>query len=293
MASENATLPELRGEIDRIDDALHDLLIRRGEVVERIGALKKGLKGASALVPGREAQILQRLVARHRGGLPRAVVVRLWREMFASLVGLQGPFTLAVYMPRRGAGYLEIAHEQFGSYTPAISYTSVGQVIRAVTDGSATVGVLPRPQEDDASPWWPMILSDSPSTPKIVARLPFCGPGPTRGEGLEAMAVARMAYDPSGKDRTVLTLETDREVSRASMLRTLATAGLEDCSYEGLRFVTADTWLHLIETGGYVPNGDERLKKLLGAEAGAIKRTNILGGYAVPFTPADMKDPVP
>lgn len=285
MTTTKGSLSDLRGEIDRIDDTMQDLLIRRMEIVEQVSALKKGTCG---LVPGREAQILQRLIARHRGRFPKATMVRLWREIFSALVGLQGPLSLAVYMPKRGAGYLEIAHEHYGSYTPAISYTSVGQVIRSVTDGTATVGILPRPQEDDALPWWPSILSDNRDTPKIIARLPFCGPGPTRGEGLEAMAIAKMAYDPSGEDMTVLVLETNREVSRASMLRTLTSVGLNGCSYEGLRFVEPNTWLHLIETKGSVLNGDDRIKHLRELDSSAITRVTLLGGYAVPFASTEL-----
>ena len=38
------------------------------------------------LRPGREALILRRLVARHRGPFSRAVLVRLWRELISGTV---------------------------------------------------------------------------------------------------------------------------------------------------------------------------------------------------------------
>src|SRR5262249_10877709 len=40
MASADNPLDDLRRQIDGIDDALHDLLIRRAEIAERIGKLK-------------------------------------------------------------------------------------------------------------------------------------------------------------------------------------------------------------------------------------------------------------
>jgi chorismate mutase/prephenate dehydratase len=72
-----ADLPALRAELDRLDDAVHDLLMRRAEVVQQVGAL--GVKGAVPLRPGREASIVRRLLARHRGAFPAAGIVRLWR----------------------------------------------------------------------------------------------------------------------------------------------------------------------------------------------------------------------
>ncbi len=52
-------LGALRSEIDRLDDQLHDLLMRRAEVVAALAASRvKG--GASPLRPGREAVIRRR-----------------------------------------------------------------------------------------------------------------------------------------------------------------------------------------------------------------------------------------
>ncbi|HYZ32124.1 MAG TPA: chorismate mutase, partial [Crenalkalicoccus sp.] len=63
-----AALAALRAEIDTLDDALHDLLMRRAGVVARLAASRA--KGdAPALRPGREAAVLRRLLARHAGPL--------------------------------------------------------------------------------------------------------------------------------------------------------------------------------------------------------------------------------
>lgn len=117
MPDNAPSLDELRREIDRLDDNIQDLLIQRTAAVERIGALKGD--DTIYLRPGRQAEILRRLVARHHGRYPRVALIRLWNEMMGALVALQGPFTLAVYMPERGAGYLELARDQYGAYTPA------------------------------------------------------------------------------------------------------------------------------------------------------------------------------
>jgi len=60
-------LQSLRREIDAIDDAIHDLLMQRARVVGGVLAAKG--KGGAVFQPAREADILLRLAARHRGAL--------------------------------------------------------------------------------------------------------------------------------------------------------------------------------------------------------------------------------
>ncbi|MBF0562941.1 MAG: chorismate mutase [Alphaproteobacteria bacterium] len=286
MTSDVPSLSDLRREIDLVDDAVHDLLMRRAALVERVAAASNSEK--PRLLPGREAQVVRRMLARHHGTLPKVVVVRIWRELFSALRSGRDSFALAVYMPKRGAGYLELAHEHYGSYTTATSYTSPSQVIRAVSDGSATIGILPMPQEDDKSAWWHTLMGDSATTPKIIARLPFAAPTIAgRGDGVEAMAIAQGVQDPAGDDHTLVVLETASGVSRASLRRVLTDAGLEECAYQGMRTVGDDVWLHLVEVTGYIPVDDERLRRLQ-ADHGPVQRAAIIGSYAVPLSAAEL-----
>src|SRR5690606_24962150 len=117
------------------DAALHELLMRRSEIAANIGMFKE--KGDAKAVespflrPGREAVVLRRLIERHRGQLPKAVIIRMWREMMSALVRLQGPFAVAVYAPDQVSGYWDLAHDHFGSLTPITMHDSSGQVLRA------------------------------------------------------------------------------------------------------------------------------------------------------------------
>ncbi|MGC8477535.1 MAG: chorismate mutase, partial [Acetobacteraceae bacterium] len=108
-------LAALRAELDRMDDALHDLLMRRAAVVADVAATKPA--GGSGLRPGREASILRRLLARHAGPLPARGVVRIWRELLAATTAMQGPFSLAVFDPAPGGAVAAAAREQFGALT--------------------------------------------------------------------------------------------------------------------------------------------------------------------------------
>src|ERR1700689_3309800 len=85
-------LPALRAELDKIDDAIHDLLIRRAGAAEHVARSGK----PAAFRPGREASIIRRLLGRHRGSMPSVALVRIWRELFAGTTAMQGEFTLAV-----------------------------------------------------------------------------------------------------------------------------------------------------------------------------------------------------
>src|SRR6266851_8518613 len=137
-------LAELRRRLDEIDDKLHDLLIERGEIISMVAASKRDGKLAASQ-PGREAEIIRRLVGRHHGAFPAATLVRMWREMLAATVRLQSPFSVAVFAPCDRQGFWDLARDHYGSNTPMAAYDSVSGVIRAVADEEASVGVLPMP----------------------------------------------------------------------------------------------------------------------------------------------------
>lgn len=281
-----SALEELRRTIDRIDDKMLDLLVERTALVDRIAAAKRaGGQDAEGpyLRPGREMIILRRLLARHSGAFPKPVVVRMWREMFSALVALQGPLSVAVYMPNRGAGYLEMARDQYGAYTPMLPMQSAGPVVRAVSEGEVSVGVLPLPMLEDEHKWWPMLVSEVPGTPRVVSRLPVCGPGPGRGDGAEALAIARLAQEKTGYDRTLVVVETGSDISRAGLRAMIDAAGLPVQEITDSHDLRRDEGrLHLVEVADYVAPDDPRLG-VLGADV-QVTRTTVIGGYAVPFT---------
>ncbi len=64
------SLGDLRKDIDRIDEAMHGLLMERGEIIDRLISVKKTQESGSAFRPAREADMMRRLVQRHKGILP-------------------------------------------------------------------------------------------------------------------------------------------------------------------------------------------------------------------------------
>ena len=61
-------LDDIRKKIDELDNRIHDTLMERAELVLKIGEEKRKNK-IQIVQPAREARMLRRLLARHRGAL--------------------------------------------------------------------------------------------------------------------------------------------------------------------------------------------------------------------------------
>ena len=290
MAEAEPSLDSLRAQIDAIDDQLYRLIMQRAEVALSIGAVKNA-HGAETgpMRPGREARLIRRLAAKEEGPFPKAVIVRLWREIIGAVLRLQGPFSVAVYAPEGAAGYWDLARDQFGSLTPATAHDSPQQVLNAVTAGRASVGVLPLPDGGDPQPWWPMMLAKDPKHPRVVARLPFAAGETVRGAPLEALAVAQCALEETGRDRSLLVVEATEETSRSALTAGSREAGLVASVVQNWQPPSESAvWLHLVDVEGFVALEDERLAQLGQRIGRALQQIWPIGGYAVPLTPAEL-----
>ena len=284
MTKSDKSFAALRREIDEIDAAMHDLLMRRTEVVEKIGVIKSDGGDGIYLRPAREALILRELANRHRGKFPIPNLVRIWREMTATLVGLQGPFSVAVHTGDGVPGQWDLARDHFGSHTPMTAYGSPGQVIRAVMIGKATVGVLSPLDDAEPRPWWPLLASEDNEIPRIIARLPFAAAGNARGDQPRALAVARIDQESTGGDRTFLVLEGAVEISRSRLKEATGEAGLAANFFAVHQSDRApQDWLHLMEIETFVGAGDPRLDRLRQIVGRPVKNILNLGGFANPL----------
>jgi chorismate mutase/prephenate dehydratase len=286
MPDPHWTLDDLRREIDEIDDEMHDLLMRRTKVVDAIGALKKS-DGVPAIRPGREAKILRRLLARHDSKFPRALVVRIWREILSGTTRLQVDFAVAVHVPETAPGLWDLARDHYGSCTPMTAFGTASQALRAVTEGGASVGVLPLPQDGDSDPWWPHLVSLDVQTPRVIARLPFGSPGNARAGDLHALAIGRGAPEATGVDRTLLVIDTNREISRTRLFSVLKSGGLEP-NFLAAVASAPDAAANLIEFEGLISPEDTPLQKALVPLGAAVDRVSFLGCYARPLSAEEM-----
>jgi chorismate mutase len=258
-------LQALRAEIDALDDAMHDLLMRRAAVVARMAASRAKNGAGSPLRPGREAAVLRRLLARHSGALSGGAVVRIWRHIFMAHTAIQGGFTAAVAASGEAAPTLALAREHFGTATPLTQFASPAQALAALSAGKASVAVLPAPTGEGEGAWW-----QSLEAPRlcIVARLPFLADA-TRADA--ALVVAPVPPDASGDDRSFVRLEAAADAPREGFARMLSDAGLTGRILSLAR--QGGRSLALAEIDAFIAAGDPRLAGL---------NAVLLGAYAVP-----------
>jgi len=258
-------LDALRAGIDRLDDALHDLLMQRSALVARMAA-GRVKQGAPSFRPGREALILRRLLARNDGTLARPALVRLWREIISASLRQQGPFTVAA---QEGPA-AQAARGHFGLLTPLGLHASASGALSSMASGEAAVAVLPAPMEGEApgAAWWAHM--DVPRL-RVVAALPFLSPAGAGGPS--AYAVAPVAPEPTGRDRSLLRLTPAPEHSRECLRDILSAAGLRPLWL--LRHEGPDP-VALAAVEGFLAEEDPRLGAL------PFPRMQILGAHAEP-----------
>ncbi|HET6158403.1 MAG TPA: chorismate mutase [Dongiaceae bacterium] len=292
MTGPDQQLAALRAEIDAIDSQLHDLLMRRTDLAVQVGDVKARVQplggtpadGAKFIRPAREALILRRLVARHQGKLPKAVIVRMWREMIAALLQVEGPFVVAVQAPKGDTALWDLARDHYGSRVQITPVPDNADVLSAVTRGKATVGILALPRLGERSAWWPNLMARGENIPHVMGRLPFGDIGNVRDPKAEAMVIGRAPNEPTGDDRSWIVLGLKAPRSRRAVLSAAKALQPE----EALCLDNAGKGYEwLLDVAGFpleIEAGVAAVAESLGAEA------RVLGSYAAPLRPADLAD---
>ena len=162
------SLAALRREIDDIDAGMHRLLIRRGEIIDRLIAVKRTRQEGGAFRPAREAEMMRRLAARHKGPLPLDTVESIWRVIISTFTYLQAPYGVHADVAAGDAAMRDSARFHFGFTAPFVPQPDAGAVVSAVAASEGDLGIVPV-----AAPgaWWTALRAAA--GPKIIARLPF------------------------------------------------------------------------------------------------------------------------
>ena len=267
-------LSRLRAQLDALDDQIHDLLMRRAEVVE--GVARDGGKTGTKIRPGREAIILRRLLARHEGALPKQAIIRFWREMFGAALIIEGGQVMAVC---DGDDRLALAREHFGPYTPSRCHHNPAQTLADLRE-AAQLAVLPPPSEDnEPGGWWRLLTATGTHRLFVIAKLPFWS---RRFEGAplgEAYVVAAVRPDPSGDDRGLIVCAFTADTSRTRIAALFGQAGFTPGTLWVRRALGESRLYALVEVEGLVADDDPRLAAIVGLEAPPV----VIGGYAVPL----------
>lgn len=165
------TLAELRAEIDRIDAAMHALLIERGEIIGELIKVKRTQESGAAFRPAREAAMMRQIVERHRGILPLDTVESIWRVIIATFTYVQAPYAVHADFSAGDALVRDSARFHFGFTVPLTAHLGAASVVAAVAKSKGDLGLVPATNLAGAGAWWTAL--EDPEAPKIIARLPF------------------------------------------------------------------------------------------------------------------------
>src|SRR5476651_2910689 len=116
------SLEVLRKEIDAIDEQVHNLLMARGDIIDRLIQVKQTQEVGSAFRPAREADMMRRLVQRHRGILPIDTVEGIWRVIISTFTYVQAPFSVHADLSAGDALMRDSARFHFGFTVPFVAH---------------------------------------------------------------------------------------------------------------------------------------------------------------------------
>jgi len=131
-------LAELRAEIDRIDEEMHRLLMQRGEIIGRLISVKRTEESGSAFRPAREADMMRRLVERHRGILPLDTAESILRVIIATFTFVQAPFRVHADLSAGEAAMRDTERFHFGFTVPLVPHMGAAGVLAEVASRRAT-----------------------------------------------------------------------------------------------------------------------------------------------------------
>ncbi|MEP9355174.1 chorismate mutase [Xanthobacter sp. KR7-65] len=167
------SLADLRSEIDRIDEAMHQLLMERSEIIDRLVQVKRtaGAEGGSAFRPAREADMMRRLVERHHGLLPLDTVESIWRVIIATFTYVQAPYAVHADLAVGEPAMRDSTRFHFGFTVPFVPHMGARGVVEAVKGSTGDLGLISASAPAGGDPWWTAL--EPAGAPKIIARLPF------------------------------------------------------------------------------------------------------------------------
>ena len=201
------TLSDLRIEIDRIDAAMHETLIERGTIIDRLIAVKARAGGGSAFRPDREAAMMRHIAERHRGRLPLDTVEGIWRIIISTFTFVQSAYGVHADVSAGDAAMRDSARFHFGYTVPLMTCPGPAAVIEAVRRAGSDLGLVRLHGGAGTGPWWRGLIG--PDAPKIIARLPFVE-RPDHPAGMPVFVIAMASAATPATEMLVFGVSVDR-----------------------------------------------------------------------------------
>jgi chorismate mutase len=265
------SLQELRKEIDTIDEQVHGLLMRRGDIIDRLISVKQTQEIGSAFRPAREADMMRRLAQRHRGILPLDTVESIWRVIISTFTYVQAPFSLHADLSLGESAMRDSARFHFGFTVPFVSHFNAQAAVEAVANSKGDLALVSA--TSSRAPWW--LALEAGDAPKIIARLPFIERA-DHPAALPVFVVSRVADD--ARVTEVETWSVRVSGWNADTARTLSPlaeiVAVPDAAFDGaalLVSVTGDT-------------GFEAIKTALIKAGASVRSTALVGSHATRYT---------
>ncbi len=270
--SETPSLADLRHEIDRIDEAMHRLLMERGDIIDRLISVKQTQETGSAFRPAREAQMMRRLVERHRGILPLDTVESIWRVIIATFTYAQAPFSVHADLSAGDAAMRDSARFHFGFTVPFVPHMGAASVVAAVSDSKGDLGLVPAFAMAGGGAWWNALEFDS--APKIIARLPFVDRA-DHPAAMPVFVVSRAAAEAMVKDVETWSVRVAGwSTAAAQAVGVLADViAVPDRAFDGAALLIS------VPQGGHV----DRVTAVLIETGASVRASTLVGSHATRY----------
>lgn len=159
-AVEPTNLKRIRSEIDRIDEALLELMERRLSTSLAVAELKQDHgTGLLLLCPDREQDVIDRLVLRSKL-MPEAAINVVWRELMALNLQKQRSTAIALHAGQQPVLVTDLMRRRFGCAAPIIIAGSAEEALACAREREAVAVIELNP----LSAWWVELFDD----PKLV-----------------------------------------------------------------------------------------------------------------------------
>jgi chorismate mutase len=264
------SLADLRKEIDTIDEGVHRLLMQRGDIIDRLIRVKHTQEVGSAFRPAREADMMRRLVERHRGILPIDTVEAIWRVIISTFTYVQAPFAVHADVSVGESAMRDSARFHFGFVVPYVTHFSAQAAVEALTKNKGDLALVSA--ISSRTPWWNELEADG--APKIIARLPFLERA-DHPAALPVFVISRVADDAMVTDVQTWSVRVSGwNADTARALAPLAEiVAVPDTAFDGAAL--------LVSIAG---TGIEKIKLALLQAGASVRSTALVGSHATRYT---------
>jgi chorismate mutase len=267
-----ASLAALRQNIDRIDESIHRLLMERGAIIENLIATKAKQGGGSAFRPGREADMMRRLVQRHTGLLPLDTVESIWRIIIGTFTYVQAKYSVHVDVSAGDAAMRDSARFHFGFSVPFVPHHGPRAVIEAVERSDGDLGLVRVASGVGDGAWWTGLMGAE--APKVIARLPFVE-RPDHPAGIPLFVVSKPLAESAAIDVQLFAVRIDR-------WRDSLPAAITDARGALVGNAASENGLSLLMSFAG-PHGVDQARRAMAQAGISNSEPKLVGSHAAPF----------